>query len=144
MSLPLALTPVSGWQRLRGLTDSLAGAMLGAAVYAAWAVWINRAAGLEMALSAGAGHWLASTLLTYYGTAAMRAIERRTRGLRHPAQATALGGLALTYLVLLGLHLALGTPELLLTLAPGLLPNLLFCAGYAELLRRTPPPPCPR
>ena len=47
------------------------------------------------------------------------------------------GGLALTYASLIAVHGLLGTEQLLLTLAPGILPNILFCASYALLLKRT-------
>jgi len=43
-------------RQLRALTDSLAGAALGAAVYAAWAVWANWSSGAEVAWRAGAAH----------------------------------------------------------------------------------------
>lgn len=127
----------SPWDTLRGLTDSLAGAMLGAAVYGAWAVWANWSAGPEMAFSAGAGHWLVSTLLTYFGTRWMRGFFHLGRGPAERMSYAVLGGLSLTYLSLITVHLAIGTPMLLLTLLPGAVPNLLFCGSYARLLHRT-------
>jgi hypothetical protein len=45
--------------------------------------------------------------------------------------------LAYTYAVLVGIHTVLGTPQLWLTLALGLLPNLVFCSTYSAVLTRT-------
>lgn len=142
--MSLAIRHDTIWPSLRLLTDSIVGAMLGAAVYAAWAVWANRQAGLEMALSAGIGHWLTSAVLTYFGTRWMRSLFRL--GDRHGTRIAFafIGGLALTYAALLAVHLAIGTPELLLTLLPGVIPNLLFCGSYAHLLQRTEPDPSMR
>ena len=36
-----------------------------------------------------------------------------------------------------GVHAAIGTPQVVMTLAAGFIPTLLFCLGYALLLART-------
>lgn len=122
---------------LRTLVESRAGAVLGAGVYAAWATAVNWDAGAAVALRAGAFHWVASALLTWYGTQAMRrcfAVGRTP--LRRAASAFA-GGLALTYGVLFAVHGVIGTPHIVLALAAGVLPTVAFCAGYVALLLRT-------
>lgn len=125
-----------GLRLVRYLMDSWFGAALGGGVYGAWAVWANWAQGAHMALQIGAAHWLTSALLTYFGTMAMRRFYgnagRQSDGLRAFA-----GGLTLTYASLLAVHGFLGTEQLLLTLLPGVIPNILFCASYALLLQRT-------
>jgi len=132
----VATPKVRGLRLVRYLMDSWFGALLGGGVYGAWAVWANWAQGGNQALAIGAAHWMTSTLLTFFGTTAMRqfygAADSRTGGLRAFA-----GGLALTYASLLTVHGLLGTQQLLLTLSPGIVPNVLFCASYALLLKRT-------
>lgn len=132
----VATPKVSGLRMVRYLMDSWFGALLGGGVYGAWAVWANWAQGAHQALAIGAAHWITSALLTFFGTMAMRrfygAADSRTGVLRAFA-----GGLALTYASLLTVHGLLGTQQLLLTLAPGIAPNILFCASYALLLKRT-------
>lgn len=127
---------ISGFRLMRYLMDSWFGALLGGAAYGAWAVWANWAQGANMALTIGAAHWMTSALLTFFGTMAMRRFygdaDSRTGGLRAFA-----GGLALTYASLFAVHGLLGTQQLLLTLAPGIVPNVLFCASYALVLKRT-------
>jgi hypothetical protein len=121
---------------MRYLMDSWLGAVLGGGVYGAWAVWANWAQGANMALTIGAAHWLTSALLTFFGTMAMRRFYGNARGWAGSLRAFA-GGLALTYASLFAVHGLLGTQQLLLTLAPGIVPNILFCASYALLLKRT-------
>jgi hypothetical protein len=121
---------------VRYLMDSWFGAVLGGGVYGAWAVWANWSQGASMALTIGAAHWLTSALLTFFGTMAMRRFYGNARGWAGSPRAFA-GGLGLTYASLFAVHGLLGTQHLLLTLAPGIVPNILFCGSYALLLKRT-------
>ena len=121
---------------LRRLMGSWFGALLGGSVYGAWATWANRDQGRDHALLIGASHWATSALLTYCGTWAMGQFFGQSKGWRGAARAFT-GGLALTYACLLTVHTLLRTEHVLLTLAPGLIPNIIFCSSYAALLMRT-------
>lgn len=123
----------------RRLIDSFWGAALGAAVYAAWAIFANWDAGLKVALSVGLAHWLTSTFLTYTGTGVMRRCFALGAHQTDRARIAFCCGLIYTYLVLVSVHHAIGTPHLMLTLAAGVIPNVLFCSSYALLLARTMP-----
>jgi hypothetical protein len=119
--------------------DSWFGAILGGAVYGAWATWANWGDGPHQALRVGAVHWATSAALTFGGTWFMRRLHLllpASTGWRS-ALRTSILGLCLTYAVLLLVHLAIQTQHILLTLAPGLIPNILFCSSYAALLVRT-------
>lgn len=129
--------------RARQVVDSFWGAMLGAGVYAAWAIFANRDAGMRVAITVGIAHWLTSTFLTYTGTGVMRRSFALGNESIDSALITFVTGLAYTYLVLLCVHHAIGTPHVLLTLAAGVIPNVLFCSSYALLLARTMPPKNP-
>jgi len=134
--------PPRRWtHRLRAVVDSFWGACLGAGVYAAWAVWANWDAGSHIALRAGLTHWLMSTFLTYTGTGTMRRLHRLGRGPVEAASLCFCGGLLYTYALLIGVHAWVGTAHIALTLAAGVIPNLLFCSSYSLLLSRTQPPP---
>ena len=124
------------WLLLRSLADSWWGAVLGGAVYGAWATWANWSQGTAMAVTIGVSHWATSALLTFFGTAAMRRFYGNASGWQGLVRAFG-GGLALTYLALFTVHGVLGTEHLWLTLAPGIVPNVLFCGSYAGLLQRT-------
>jgi hypothetical protein len=129
-------TPSKGLLFVRYLMDSWFGAVLGGGVYGAWTVWANWAQGASMALTIGAAHWLTSALLTFFGTLAMRRFYGNPQGWAGSLRAFA-GGLGLTYASLFVVHGLLGTQQLLLTLAPGIIPNILFCSSYALLLKRS-------
>ena len=89
-----------------------------------------------MAITIGLSHWATSALLTFFGTAVMRHFYDGASGWQGVARAF-VGGLCLTYVALFAVHGVLGTEHLWLTLAPGVVPNVLFCGSYAGLLRRT-------
>lgn len=127
---------VRGLSLARYLMDSWFGAVLGGGIYGMWAVWANWAQGAGTAWRIGAAHWLTSTLLTFFGTLAMRQFYGNAQGWAGSMRAFA-GGLGLTYCSLFAVHGFLGTEQLLLTLAPGIIPNILFCVSYALLLKRT-------
>ena len=130
------IPPFGALRLVRYLMDSWLGAVLGGGVYGAWAVWANWTQGASTAWGIGAAHWLTSALLTFFGTMAMRRFYGIGRGLSGSLYAFG-GGLTLTYLSLFAVHGLLGTQQLLLTLAPGIVPNILFCSSYALLLKRT-------
>jgi len=127
-------------QRLRTVVDSFWGACFGAGVYAAWAVWANWDAGRHLAFTAGLTHWVTSTFLTYTGTGAMRQLYRLGRQRGEAMWLGFGGGLLYTYALLISAHALVGTAHIALTLAAGVIPNLLFCGSYALLLSRTEPP----
>jgi len=118
--------------------DSWFGAILGGSVYGAWAVWANWSQGSAHAWGIGLAHWATSALLTFFGTMAMRKFYGNGRGWAGGLRALS-GGLCLTYASLLLVHGVIRTEHVLLTLAPGIIPNVLFCTGYALLLVRTQP-----
>ena len=124
--------------KIRGLMDSWFGAILGGGVYGAWASWANWDHGASHALAIGSAHWITSALLTFFGTMAMRKFFGSASGAVGSLRALS-GGLALTYFALLSVHTTIGTQHILLTIAPGIVPNVLFCSSYALLLMRTQP-----
>lgn len=135
---PIRLPATSSWgSQLRRLTDGVVGAGLAALVYGSWAAYANASAGFAVALKVALTHGLMSASLTYFGTAWMRGCFRRGATPRAGAIYAFVGGLALTYGLLVSIHTLIGTPHLLLTLAAGVVPNLLFCGAYALLLSRT-------
>lgn len=124
---------------LRRIVDSVVGAILGGAVYGAWVLYVNWDAGLRIAGTAAAAHWAMSTALTYFGTGLMRRCYRVGSRPLDSALLACGGGLTLTYGLLVSVHLAIGTPHLALTLAAGVIPNVMFCVSYVSLLMRTEP-----
>lgn len=134
--LTLLTGQTGGFHIVRRLMDSWFGALVGGGVYGAWAVWANWEMGAAHAWGIGLAHWATSALLTFFGTMAMRRFFGNARGWVGGLRAFT-GGLGLTYATLFAVHGAIGTQNLLLTLAPGIGPNVVFCTTYALLLMRT-------
>ena len=118
------------------LMDSPLGAVLGAMVYGLWAFYANRAAGLPHAALIGFTHWMMSVAITMGCVALMRTLFWLPSRPRVGALLSVAGSLLATYTLLLGVHLYIGTPNILLTLAPGMLPTIGFAVVYSGLLLR--------
>lgn len=116
--------------------DSPLGAVLGGACYGGWALFVNLVAGFTAALRIGLTHWAMSAGLTLCGVGLMNRLFRLARQPVHGAALSFIGSMTATYLLLIGVHGWLGTPHLLLTLAPGVLPTSGFCLLYSLLLLR--------
>lgn len=126
-----------GWlSKLFRLMDSPLGAVLGGACYGAWALFINLGAGWPQALRSGGAHWAMSAAITYGSVLLMRRLFELGRDPLHGATLAVLGSLVLTYVILLTVHALIGTPHILLTLAPGLLPTIAFAVTFSGLLLR--------
>jgi len=121
---------------LRRLMDSVLGAVLGGACYGAWASYANLSAGMPGALRIGLTHFAMSTGLTLGGVKLMNRLFALSREPRLGAMLAFAGSMSLTYALLIGVHALIGTPHILLTLAPGLIPTLSFCTLYPLLLLR--------
>ena len=128
--LPTLLT------KIRGLTDGLTGAMLGASFYAAWSFAVNYHQGVDFATKVSFTHWLMCTLLTYYGTSVMKFFYHLYKS-QIQAVIAFCGGMLVTYGILIPVHTIIGTPNILLTLAAGIIPTLVFCCLYSILLAKT-------
>lgn len=132
MTSPLA-------RRLRVILDGPIGAVLGGAVYGAWAVFANLLLGWHGALRIGFFHFLTSAAITYASVSLMRWLFGLASTPWGGFWTAFCGELLITYSILVSVHLAIGTPRILWTLTPGFLPTITFSFVYATLLRRTMP-----
>jgi hypothetical protein len=122
--------------RLHALIDSPLGALLGGGLYGAWAFAVNHHAGADNAWMIGLSHWSLSAFLTFFGVRIMRLCYGLGRWPLMSVACSFLGSMVFTYALLISVHTALGTPKILLTLAPGILPTIGFASGYSLLLYR--------
>lgn len=124
------------FERLRRLIDSPLGAVLGGTCYGAWATFANAVSGPSTALRIGLTHFAMTAALTWCGVGLMNRLFGVARDGRAGVALAFCGSLALTYGLLVGVHLLIGTPHILLTLAPGFLPTFAFTTLYSLLLLR--------
>lgn len=122
------------FQRLHRLLDSRFGAVLGGAAYGGWAVFANWHAVGQAAWRIGGAHFAMSTALTWSGVRLMSWLFGLAAVPALGALLAGFGSLTATYALLLSVHWMIGTPHILLTLAPGLIPTVAFCLLYSLLL----------
>ena len=119
-----------------GLMDGLSGATLGLLFYGGWGVWANSAHGMAIAWQAGAAQGAMSFVVTLTGTTLMKRLFALRGPLWLRGLSAILGALAVIYGLIVGVHLWIGTPEILLTLAPGLPITIGFCCVFVGSMLR--------
>lgn len=111
-------------------------ALAGFVGYGGWAVWINSQHSVSAGISAGLVQGSYSLLLTFCMTFIMEILWRQLRHVRGRLVLT----IGITGLVILlassTLHWLFKTPEILLTILPGLIIGLVYTTGYIINLAR--------
>jgi len=118
------------------LMDGLTGACLGALFYGSWGVFANAAHGMDIALRSGSAQGTMSFVVTLTGTTLMHRLYAGAGARGWRATRAILGALGIIYGLIIGVHWWLGTPEILLTLAPGLPITIGFCLIFTISLVR--------
>lgn len=118
------------------LMDGVTGATLGALFYGSWGVFANSSHGVDIALRSGLAQGLMSFVVTLTGVTVMRLFYGTTGQPWWRATRAVCGALMMIYGLIVGVHVWLGTPEILLTLAPGLLITIGFCFIFTASLMR--------
>lgn len=135
----MATRSTDTWLRLLfRMMDGINGATIGLLAYGGWAYYANSAHGEWIAIRSGIAQGSMSFIVTLTSVLLMRGIFARVQGSRVArAAAAALGSLAVIYTGIVGVHLYLGTPEIFLTMLPGIPITIgfcvVFCAGLARL-----------
>lgn len=143
MAAPETITMLG--HKLLTLADGLSGALIGLVFYGLWAVWANHDHGLPIALRAGMIQGGLSFVVTLTGTQLMKTLYRMPGPPWWRLLRACGGALLAIYGLIVGAHLWNGTPNILLTLAPGLPITIAFCLSFCwGLSRYAPRPPSPR
>ncbi len=110
-------------------------------LYGTWAFVANLSHGAGSAAKALATQGISSFVSTFTITMAMEAAhgDHRSRLLR--AIRSLLAGCGLAYALTVGLHLVMGTPELIRTVGPVMVFGTVYCAIYSIGLARMRPDP---
>jgi hypothetical protein len=125
------------WSLLAPFFTPLGSALFGALIYGAWTFAVNvSSGGYFIALRSGLIHAAMSFSITYGSVLLMRAVFKRASTPRQGAILAPLITLSLTYLLLIGVHLYIGTPHIVWTLSPGLLLNIGYDTIYSVILYR--------
>ena len=129
--MPTSVPPSRG-----SLRRSLVSALGGAVIYGSWGFVANYSVSLakahKVALAQGTFSFVLSLLLT-------GALERLWRRFRSVSIATCIA-LAVTYPLVILVHVCVGTPRIIVTMAPGTLMTGIFVVLYLLNLRRVSKP----
>ncbi len=130
------MSPTHLWQRVFRLMDGLSGATAGFLFYGGWGVFANWPHGSLVALRSGLAQGSMSFVVTLSGVLLMRFLFRLPGPLWLRTATAGLGALLLIYTGIIGVHVYLGTPEIFLTLLPGLPITIGFCLVFSASLAR--------
>jgi hypothetical protein len=137
-SAELRRVQVRGWRiwivPLKQLLGGPVGAVLGGLCFGAWTAWANWDAGWGQALRSAAGQFCASALLTWSDARIMDWLFHRFHRRWAGATVAATGSLIGSYSLVIGVHWLIGTPHILLTLLPGMVPTVAYTVIYTTLL----------
>lgn len=120
----------------RPLVRSTALAVGAMVLYGCWAIFANRTYGMAVAVRAGATQAAASFTITLSMNGLMEALRRTARTALGRFFRAVAGGIGLSFVLTLGLHLAMGTPELLETVLPSLTIGSVYSILYSGYIAR--------
>ena len=119
-----------------GALRSLGAGLAGFVVYGGWAYWANLSHGQAMGLRAGLLQGGYSFALTFFSTLLMEWLYRRCAGRPHARLLTIASTGVILLVVPVTLHMLAGTPEILMTIAPGFAIGMVYTATYVTALAR--------
>ena len=112
------------------------GSIVGGLLYGVWTFAIHISYGLPMALKSGTAQFLLSAGLTFVGVKVMTALFNLLQPPQLAACLACVGSLITTYGLIIGVHLLIGTPRIVMTLLPGIIPTVGLSILYAGILYR--------
>jgi hypothetical protein len=119
-----------------GALRSLGAGLAGFVVYGGWAYWANLGHGQAMGMRAGLLQGGYSFALTFFSTLMMEWLYRRCAGHAHARLLTIAATGAILLAVPATLHMLAGTPEILMTVAPGFAIGMVYTTVYVTALAR--------
>lgn len=122
--------------RRRSLGRVLSSACVAAVIYGGWSFFANDGHGAAIATRVMLAQAATSFALTFVTTALIEGIHARVGRRRLGIAATILGTFGLLQGFNVAVHLAVGTPELLRTLAPNVIVGATFTTVYTLAVHR--------
>ena len=127
------LTPI---MRGSGLLRSITAGLAGFVVYGSWAYYINLTHGFEIGMRAGLVQGSYSLVLTLSTTLLMEYLLTSFQSVKGQAVLTILITSVITFVTAFAIHRLFGTPEILMTIAPGFFIGALYTVFYVFSVNR--------
>ena len=105
--------------------------LLAFSMWGGWTAYINHNHGLTTSLISGSAQGIQSAISTFFGTVFIEWLYKRFGHLKAGAFIVGTITSANSLLIMLLLHYIVGTPEILLTIAPVITMATLYCYSYA-------------
>ena len=112
--------------------------MIAFAIWGTWAFFANAGHGYMPAIVAGLAQGLQSALSTFFGTAFIEWLYSKLKQRRYAVVVITAVSTSSSFVFMFSVHYALGTPEILLTIAPVNFMALVYCFSYSASLARAP------
>jgi len=119
-----------------GLLRSIAAGLAGFIVYGSWAYYINSTHGFEIGMRAGLVQGSYSLVLTLSTTLLMEYLLTSFQSIKGQTVFTILVTSVITFVTAYAIHWLFGTPEILLTIAPGFFIGVLYTIFYVLSVNR--------
>jgi hypothetical protein len=114
-------------------TRALVSALCGFLGYGSWGVWINMSHGWQAGLKAGLTQGSYSFMVTLFYSGLIEWIYAKTQKKALTIIVCCLSVVMTSYLI----HSLAGTPEIIPTIAPGVVIGSIYVSGYVKLLSYT-------
>lgn len=105
-------------------------------IWCTWAFYANADHGMVPATIAGLAQGLQSALSTFFGSAFIEWLYSKLKDRKHAVPLITAISTSSSFLFMFSVHYLLGTPEILLTIAPVNLMALIYCFSYTASLTR--------
>jgi len=116
--------------------DSLKMGLLAMVGFIAWGLWVNWEHGLASRIQVALTQGIISLVSTYYSAELVVWLVRKFLSSRYPVFLAGTTSYLIIYAFVWAGHVGAGTPELLMTMLPGMITGLFFCYGYALPVNR--------
>jgi hypothetical protein len=120
----------------KSIGRGLVSAVLGFAAFGAWAALANWSHGAHARLVAGVTQGTLSFCTTFTISMVAEVICATTRRRALQLALSTVGTASVLAMALAAVHAAVGTPEIVRTIAPSVLSGTIFCTSYVLVLRR--------
>lgn len=105
--------------------------LLAMAFFITWGLWVNWEYGLSSRIQVAMTQGVVSFASTLFSAELIVWLGMRFQKSKHPVLWTGAASWVVFYAIIFGVHFLTGTPELLITLLPGMITGIFFCFGYA-------------
>lgn len=112
--------------------DSLWMGFLAAAAFVCWGLFVNWDYGLGARIQVALTQGALGLTATFFSAELVVALVRKFRQSPHPVLKAGVASWILIYAIVWAVHFLAGTPEIFMTMLPGMITGVFFSFGYSK------------